>query len=135
MNCRARKSFGSKALTLAGPPQNLAEALRMVAEAMPDLDCYFDGEARPSSPTRQHFAGVCEAFAPMRKSILGFKISWAGSQLESLARTLSKALVSCYRSPRRKTCCHSQVLHCRVILRVQGLPPILGVQGLPPPKP
>ena len=38
VNCRARKSFGSKALTLAGPPQHLAEALRMVAEAMPELN-------------------------------------------------------------------------------------------------
>ena len=37
VNCRARKSFGSKGLTLAGPAQNLSEALRLVSEAMPGL--------------------------------------------------------------------------------------------------
>ena len=34
VNCRARKSFEGKGLTLAGPAQNLSEALRLVSEAM-----------------------------------------------------------------------------------------------------
>ena len=37
VTCRARKSFGSKAMTLAGPAQGLSEALRLVSEAMPQL--------------------------------------------------------------------------------------------------